>query len=69
MISLVAWRLLQFSEDYKALAMSGLLARPENRTTPSFFDTYAVRAVFAFTAATCDDQQGEDSREDKGGAF
>ena len=35
-ISLVAWRLLQFTEDYKALAMSGLLAKPENRTTPSF---------------------------------
>ena len=35
-ISLVAWRLLQFTEDYKALAMSGLLARPEKRTTPSF---------------------------------
>ena len=35
-ISLVAWRLLQFTEDYKALAMSGLLASPEKRTTPSF---------------------------------
>ena len=35
-ISFVAWRLLQFSEDYKALAISGLVARPENRTTPSF---------------------------------
>ena len=26
-ISLIAWRLLQLTEDYKALAMSGLLAR------------------------------------------
>ena len=34
--SLNAWQLLQCSEDYKALAMSGLPARPENRTTPSF---------------------------------
>ena len=34
-ISFVAWRLLQFSANYKALAMSGLLARVENRTTPS----------------------------------
>ena len=35
-ISLIAWWLLQCSEDYKALAMSGLPARPENRTTLSF---------------------------------
>ena len=34
-VSLNAWQLLQCSEDYKALAMSGLPVRPEKRTTPS----------------------------------
>ena len=34
-VSLNAWQLLQFTEDYKALAMLGLPTRPKKRTTPS----------------------------------